>query len=339
MSAGVLSATPRHVLVDALDQARQHLAGAAFDQRVDTLRLHVLHALAPAHQAGHLLHQPLLIASGSVTSAASTLATSGTRGVGQRHGLQRLPHRVGGGLHQRAMERRADRQQHAALAPLRLGHLDGPLDGRLVAGNHDLAAAIVVGDRDDLALRRFLAGLLRRLELDAEQRRHGAHARPAPPSASPGRAASEAARCRRAAGRRPPPAPSIRRANGRRHGWPALASGLPPSFSRTRTHGHADGHQGRLGVFGQDQLGFRPFAHQLRQVLLQRLVDFLEDLAGGGEGSGEVGSHADGLGALSRKDESATHGPISPCSWPEAALSYPTQGAGRNALISGDLPV
>src|SRR3981081_1404675 len=39
-----------HVLVDAFHQAREHLAGTAFDQHLDALGLHVLHALVPPHE-------------------------------------------------------------------------------------------------------------------------------------------------------------------------------------------------------------------------------------------------------------------------------------------------
>ena len=92
----------------------------------------------------------------------------------------------------------------------------------------------------------------------------------------------------------------------------------------------ADRHQRRLGVLGEDQVGFRPFAHQFRQILLQRLVDLLEDVAGGGEGVGQVDAHADGLGSLSRKDESATHEPFPLRSWRYYSLfrSIPRSGEG-----------
>jgi hypothetical protein len=103
--------------------------------------------------------------------------------------------------------------------------------------------------------------------------------------------------------------------------------------------GHAHRHQGGLGILGQDEVRFGPFAHQFRQVLFQRLVDLVEHIAGRDEGQGEVGPHADGLGSLPRKDESATHGPISPCFWPEAGILIPHSRRGRNALILGDLPV
>jgi hypothetical protein len=97
-------------------------------------------------------------------------------------------------------------------------------------------------------------------------------------------------------------------------------------------HGNADRHQRRLGVLGQDQVGFGPFAHQFRQILLQRLVDLVKDVPGGGEGPGQVDPHADGLGSLSRKDESATHEPFPLRSWLHNSVLFrllsPARGRG-----------
>ena len=45
-------------------------------------------------------------------------------------------------------------------------------------------------------------------------------------------------------------------------------------------HREARRQQRGLGVFGQDEIAFRPFEHQAREVLRQRLVDFLEEVAG-----------------------------------------------------------
>ena len=45
----------------------------------------------------------------------------------------------------------------------------------------------------------------------------------------------------------------------------------------------------------------------LRQLLRQRVVDFLEDFARGRERIGQRLAHADGLAALPRKNECARH--------------------------------
>src|SRR6185437_7257061 len=48
--------------------------------------------------------------------------------------------------------------------------------------------------------------------------------------------------------------------------------------------------------------------HQLRQALRERIVYFLENLAGGRERIGERLAHADRLAALTGKNECAHHG-------------------------------
>ena len=72
-------------------------------------------------------------------------------------------------------------------------------------------------------------------------------------------------------------------------------------------HSHRQRHQRRLGVLRQDQFLFRPLEHQPRQVLAQRVVDFLEYLAGGRLGLGKRLAHAHGLTALAGKNERSDH--------------------------------
>ena len=59
---------------------------------------------------------------------------------------------------------------------MRLGDLDRALDRGLVAGNHDLPAAIVIGRLAHLPLRRLGCDLRGRVEREPKQRRHGADA-------------------------------------------------------------------------------------------------------------------------------------------------------------------
>jgi hypothetical protein len=69
----------------------------------------------------------------------------------------------------------------------------------------------------------------------------------------------------------------------------------------------ADRHQRRLGVLGQGEIAFRPFEHQLGELLLQRVIDLLEDVSGGRKGLGQGAAHAGGLRSLTRENESADH--------------------------------
>jgi len=66
-------------------------------------------------------------------------------------------------------------------------------------------------------------------------------------------------------------------------------------------------HQGRLSVLGQGQLVFRAFAHQVEQLLVQRVVDLGEDLAGAGEGVRQCSAHANALAALSGEEKREGH--------------------------------
>ena len=80
------------------------------------------------------------------------------------------------------MEGRRDWQQHGALHALFLGDFNGALNSRLGAGNHHLAAAIVVGSLHHFGLVGFGVGgggganFLRQINLCAQKCRHGASA-------------------------------------------------------------------------------------------------------------------------------------------------------------------
>ena len=67
-------------------------------------------------------------ASGALSGAAVTLVITGTAGARICDLGQRRAHRLGGRRQQAAVERRADRQQHAAARALRLGQLHRALD-------------------------------------------------------------------------------------------------------------------------------------------------------------------------------------------------------------------
>ena len=239
------------------------------------------------------------------------------------------------------MEGRANRQHHAALASSGLGCLDGTLDGVLVAAHNDLAAAIVVGDRDDLALGRFLAGFLGRLQFDPEQGRHGAdayrhgllHRLPTELQEACGIRQSQGAG--RSQGRVFAQRMAGDISGERRQRFAAV-------FFQNPGHRHADGHQSRLGILGQDEVAFRSLLHQFGEILLQRLVDLTEYFPGGGKGAGEVSPHADRLRSLSRKDKSPTHARFPLFSSRIAAVipGCRTQSSRTgNALLSGRLPV
>ena len=180
-----------------------------------------------------------------------------------------------------------------------------------MAGDHDLAAAVVVGRLDHLAF----AGS--RCPGPARPRRRlpRACAISAPSSAamapSPAGTAfcmawprSFSSRAASATEKAPAAASAVvfaERVAGDDDGL--LAQGEAALLLQHAQHGERVRHQRGLGVLGQRQLLAGPFEHQLGELLLQGLVDLLEHLAGGGEGGGEVAAHADGLAALAREDE------------------------------------
>ncbi len=71
--------------------------------------------------------------------------------------------------------------------------------------------------------------------------------------------------------------------------------------------GHRHSHQGRLGVFGQGQLVFRPFLHQGRQFLIQGVIDFGKDFTCTCKGFRQRRTHTDSLAALTRKEKREAH--------------------------------
>jgi hypothetical protein len=88
-----------------------------------------------------------------------------------------------------------------------------------------------------------------------------------------------------------------------------LAVEAEPALGSQRVHHrHGDRHQGRLGIFGQAQFVIRPFEHQFREVLAQRVVDLFEDLARGCKGVGQGLAHANFLRPLAGEYECHAHG-------------------------------
>ena len=66
-----------------------------------------------------------------------------------------------------------DRQHHRTLGTPGFRDLDRALDRCLVAGNHDLTAAVVIGCLADLPPGGFVRHCDDRLEFEPKQRRHG----------------------------------------------------------------------------------------------------------------------------------------------------------------------
>ena len=204
MKAATSSGVPIAIAVDARRDALDQAASAPCrrrPRRAGRRRAPAMQrdAFAPAHRAGHLLDQPL----------ADLGRVGDRRGqhIGdQRHGRRRRSATLASasaiasaaGCISGAMERRAHRQQHralGALAPWRSRRARST--AALRAGDHDLAAAHCrwrPGRPRPAAASAATAARL--LELEAEQRRHGAVADRHRLPAWPGRGCARAARRR-----------------------------------------------------------------------------------------------------------------------------------------------
>ena len=228
------------------------------------------------------------------------------------HRLERRFHRLGGRLHQRAMERRADRQKHGALRAGELGELHRPLDRRPGSRHDHLPAAVVVRRLANRAFEiegacRLGRNLDRRAEVEPEQRRHRALAdrdrllHRLAPEAQQTRGILKAQGARRAQGG----IFAERVAGDEGRVARNAKSGLGLERAKRR---HARRHQRRLGVGGQRQFGLGALEHELRQVLRERRIDPVEHLARGRKRFGERLAHADRLRPLTRKHQGRLHG-------------------------------
>ncbi len=200
------------------------------------------------------------------------------------------------------MKRRRHVEQHPLGAQF-LGLFDRQFHRLLHAGDDNLAGIVVVGDNNHASRSPSLAGLFSQLQVRlADQGCHGADADRR--GALHGLAAQFQQPCR------------IRQAEraGRRMGRVFAQAVAGDVFCCRARHteitlkdlcgGQRHGHDRRLGVFGQGQLIFGAVLHQLEQLLAQRLVDFVEDVASAREILKQLCAHADALRTLSGKNES-----------------------------------
>jgi hypothetical protein len=69
-------------------------------------------------------------------------------------------------------------------------------------------------------------------------------------------------------------------------------------------------HDRGLSIFGELQLILRPLSHKAEEILAQSLIDLVKNIPGRSARIRERGAHADGLAALSRKNECAHQAPL-----------------------------
>ncbi len=137
-----------------------------------TSRLHRLHGLDPAHGGGSLAYQGILDSLG--ITQLGDIHIIHYRDLRYRKLQIRQPDLkfFCCGQHQRAMERRRNRQHQGAFCTLGLGSLGRTLNSRLMAGNHRLFGLIEIHRLHDLSLGRLSAGLNDRRRIQAENGCH-----------------------------------------------------------------------------------------------------------------------------------------------------------------------
>ena len=195
-----------------------------------------------------------------------------------------------------------------------LGRCNRPLDRPDMPGDHHLSRIIVIGHGTNLALGRFIGQCRGLFDVGSEQGRHAA-------LADRHRLLHrQAAQFQQFGGRRQVQGP--RRAQRAIFAEAVAGDIAAQIFQRLAAVFFHDpqgrdgiGHDRRLRIFGQGQFFGRAFAHQLEQILLQRVIDFLENFAGGAAGLGKRLAHADRLAALSRKNKCAHDHPHCKICW------------------------
>ena len=205
------------------------------------------------------------------------------------------------------MERRTDRQHDRAPRPALRGDRDRALDRRRWPLTTTWPGPLSLAHRADLVRAAASAATARACSIS---RPSSAAIAPSPTGTA--RCIARPRRFRSRAASAMASAPAAASAEYSPSEWPATKAACrvrskPPSRFEHAHHREARRHQRRLRVLGQGELAFRSFEHQPREVLRQRLVDLLEDLARRRKGRGEVAPHADRLRALSGKYECPLH--------------------------------
>jgi hypothetical protein len=203
------------------------------------------------------------------------------------------------------MERGGHRQHQRALGALRRGRGGGGFDGRLDAGNHQLATAIVIGDLHGSVRSALGAG---GLDIFIFQPDDGRHRTLAGGNRGLHGVAADAQQPRGVGNRE-----HAGRAQGgvfaeRMAGDIACRlCKLEAACLKHAHQRHGDRHQRRLGIGGQGQSVLGAFEDHRRELFAERRIDLVKDRPGFGKSGSQVLAHANGLAALPRKCECCGH--------------------------------
>src|SRR5665213_3889602 len=139
--------------LDTTVERGQHLAGAAFNERLDMGCNDRAHGLGPMHRACQLAPQQRPNILGIGMRGGIDRAHEGNARHAHGDPRQALAQAARGRLHQTAVRWHAHGQWHGAFGAARNRGLNGALHRIVVAGNDDLAWAVEIDRFDDRALR------------------------------------------------------------------------------------------------------------------------------------------------------------------------------------------
>ena len=203
------------------------------------------------------------------------------------------------GLHERAVEWSADRKHDGAARAFGLAKRRGLFDRRGSARDDRLTRRVEIGGLHGQA--GFARGLRAGLgHLRGIERKHGCHGSlPRRNRLLHGAPASLHGAHRIGKGERA--GNDVRRPLAQRMpGGQRRRNAVLGENARCR---HAHRHNGRLRVFGQAQIFFRPFETEPRKREAERRIGLGKGLSGNGKSLGELAAHAYGLRTLPRKEK------------------------------------
>src|SRR5438309_3163450 len=313
--AGAANADDRGLAMDLANQPAQNGARTHLNIRGDALGRKAVHHRLPAYGRRHLRDQRLHCLSSRAFGFRVNVGDHRHARILdlERAQLRREPRL--GGVHERAVERRADRQPDDPPRAELPGALAGPGNGIARAGDDDLSRAIQVRGADDVALRRIVAGLRDGVGIEPQHHGHrtGAHGHRLlhVPSAAPDE-------CQRVG--------EGHRAGGDVRG--VFAEAVAGDERRLQSLGRqqparrrADRQDRRLRILGEVQPILRALETEAAQGFAQRGVGLVEGLSTHGERFRKRLAHADSLRTLSGKDESGCQR----CAIARAAMSRSTR--------------
>jgi hypothetical protein len=285
--------------VDLLEQAAEDFAGANLNEDASAGGYEGVHAIYPANRAGDLADECVAGGFSGGDQAAGDVGGYRDAGIGKGKGSEDAGDFLLRGLHECAVEGRADGEHYGAAGAFGFGDGRGSFDSSEGTGDDGLAGGVEVGRGDGEAGFGFgfATGFGHLGGVQGEDGGHGAltggNGQLHGPATGFDRADSIGKTegsggdvCR----------PLAERMAGGKGGLNAVRGEDAPG-------GDADGEDGRLGVLREAEVFFRAFKDEFGERETEGFIGFSKGLGGEGKLLGERAAHANGLRTLPRKEE------------------------------------